>query len=306
MKVLVADRIAPAAMERLRGARLAVEERTGLAGAELAAALDGVHAIVIRSATRVTSEVLAAAPSLRLVVRAGTGLDNVDVGAARARGVAVFNTPNANAVSVAELTLGMLIALERHLAPAAASLAQGAWEKSKYQGREIAGRRLGIVGLGRIGREVARRARAFDMEVWACDPLLPAWPQRFDWVHRATLEEMLPRVDVLTVHVPLSEGTRGLIGAGAFSRLKPGAVLVNCSRGGVVEEDALLAALRSGALRGAAIDVFAHEPPGRHPLLELPQVLATPHLGASTREAQERAGLEAADIVISELAKLEV
>lgn len=307
MKVLVSDKLERAAVERVRAAGHDVVEQTGLAGADLAKALEGCHALMIRSATQVTAEVLRGAPSLKLVVRAGTGLDNVDAAEAQRLGVAVRNTPAANAVSVAELVFGLLLALERHLVPAASDLARGTWEKSKYAGREIAGRRLGLVGFGRIGREVARRARAFDMEVQAFDALLPAWPEGWEWVKRTSLEAMLPEIDVLSLHLPLTNETRGMIGADQIARMRPDALIVNAARGGIVDEAALAAALRDGKLRGAAFDVFEREPlPKDSPLLGLPNALLTPHLGASTREAQTRAGLEAADIVIGTLATLPV
>jgi D-3-phosphoglycerate dehydrogenase len=307
VKVLVSDTLERAAIDRVRAAGHDVVEQTGLAGTELARALDGCQALMIRSATKVTAEVLRGAPSLKLVVRAGTGLDNVDVAEAERRGVVVRNTPAANAVSVAELVFGLLLSLERHLVPAASDLARGMWEKSKYAGREIAGRRLGLLGFGRIGREVARRARAFEMDVAAHDPLLPAWPEGFEWVRRATLDAMLPDVDVLSLHLPLTSDTRGMIGAAQLARMKREAVIVNAARGGIVDEAALAGALASGALRGAAFDVFEREPlPADSPLIGLPNALLTPHLGASTREAQVRAGLEAADIVLETLATLTV
>ena len=302
MKVLIADPIDPAAVARLTTAGFDVVERSGLKDRALAAALEGVQAIVIRGATRVTGDVLRAAPSLRLVVRAGSGLDNVDVEAARERGVVVSNTPAANAVSVAELALGLMIALERHVPAAHESMRRGEWEKKKFMGRELAGRRLGLIGFGRIGREVAVRARAFGMGVSACDPFLASWPSGFEWVGQAPLDLLLAEVDILSLHLPLTPETRGLIGTAELATLRPDALLINCSRGGVVDELALVGALRSGALRGAAVDVFETEPPGPHPLLELPNVIVTPHLGASTAEAQARAGLEAADIVIETLA----
>ena len=307
MKVLVSDKLERAAIERVRAAGHDVVEQTGLTGAELAKALEGCHALMIRSATQVTAEVLRGAPSLKLVVRAGTGLDNVDAAEAQRLGVAVRNTPAANAVSVAELVFGLLLALERHLVPAASDLARGTWEKSKYAGREIAGRRLGLLGFGRIGREVARRARAFDMEVQAFDALLPAWPEGWEWVKRTSLEAMLPEIDVLSLHLPLTNETRGMIGAGQLARMRSDALIVNAARGGIVDEAALAVALREGRLRGAAFDVFEREPlPNDSPLVGLPNALLTPHLGASTREAQTRAGLEAADIVIGTLATLTV
>ena len=305
MRVLIGEPIDPKAVARLREAGHEAVERTGLQGDELARALQGFHALVVRGATRVTGDVLRACPDLKVVARAGTGLDNVDVKTARERDVQVFNAPAANAVSVAELTLAMMLALERHLVAAAADLKAGRWEKTRMMGRELAGRSLGLVGFGRIGREVALRARGFQMEIWACDPLLELWPGEFEWVRRATLEELLPAVDFLSLHVPLVRETKGMIGTRELSLMRPDAVVVNCARGGVVDEDALLSALKGNALRGAALDVFAIEPPGRHPLLELPNVIATPHLGASTREAQARAGLEAVERVIEALAALE-
>ena len=302
MKALVCDRLDPAAVAALRAGGLEVEERTGLAGPELIDALRDCDALLVRGATRATAEVLRGAPRLKIVVRAGTGLDNIDLEAARALGIRVSNTPVANAVSVAELSFALLLALERHLVPASTDLKRGVWEKTKYMGREIAGRRLGLIGFGRIGREVAVRARAFAMEIRAFDPLVAEWPGDFAWVKRMELEPLLAEVDVLSLHVPLAPGTRDLIGTAELARMKSDAVLINCARGGVVNEPALFAALKSGALRGAALDVFEIEPPGAHPLLQLPNVIATPHLGASTVEAQVRAGLEAAGIVLAALA----
>jgi D-3-phosphoglycerate dehydrogenase len=304
MKVMVADSLEDAALARLRDAGHEIVAGKGLQGAELAAALAGCRALIIRSATRVTAEVLRASASLKVVVRAGTGLDNVDVAVARKQGVAVFNTPAANAVSVAELVFGLLIALERHVVDAVSTMRDGRWEKAKFGGREIAGRRLSLVGFGRIGREVALRARAFGMSVGAYDPVLESWPADFAWVRRLTLDEALEQADVLSLHVPLTQETRGMIGAGELSRLPAGAIVVNLARGGLIDEPALAAALAGGRLRGAVLDVFATEPPGPMPLLALPNVIATPHLGASTAEAQRRAGVEAAGIVVEALSAL--
>ena len=304
MRVAVTDGLEAVAIERLRAAGLDVAEPRGLQGAALAGALAGTSALVVRGATKVTAEVIAGAPSLRVVVRAGTGLDNVDVAAAERARVVVRNTPAANSVSVAELVFGLLLAFERHLPAASADLRGGKWEKTKYAGRELAGRTLGLVGFGRIGREVASRARAFGMEVVAYDPLLTHWPAGFEWAKRVALDDLIREADVLSLHLPLTRETRGLIGAAELARMKEGALLVNAARGGVVDEAALHAALLAGRPRGALLDVFATEPAAGNPLLELPNVLATPHLGASTREAQVRAGLEAAEIVIAELARL--
>ena len=307
MKALISDALAPAAAETLRAAGHEVVVKTGLKPDELIAALQGCQALLVRGATKVTAEVVRAAPELRVVARAGTGLDNIDVAAARERDITVLNTPAANAISVAELTFALMLALERHLVDACADLRRGRWEKAKYSGREIAGKRLALVGFGRIGREVATRARAFTMDVTAYDPVLSAWPAGFEWARRAaTLDELLAAADYVSLHVPLGPGTRHLIGARELSLMHRQAVLVNCARGGTVDEVALHAALASGALRGAALDVFATEPPGESPLLALPNVIATPHLGASTLEAQDRAGVEAAELVVEALRRIAV
>jgi D-3-phosphoglycerate dehydrogenase len=288
VRVLVADRLDPAALEALRRAGHEPIERTGLQGAELIAALDSCAALIVRGSTKVTAEVLRGAPSLRVVVRAGTGIDNIDAAAARERGVVVSNTPAANAVSVAELVFGLLLALERHLVPAAGDLARGRWEKTKYQGRELAGRTMGLLGFGRIAREVAARARAFAMDVIACDPPLADWPATPP-ARRVDLETLLERSDVLSIHVPLTDGTRGLIGARELLRMRRDAILVQCARGGVVNESALLDALRSGAIRGAALDVFEHEPlPAGNVLSGCPRLLLTPHIAGVTRESNAR------------------
>jgi D-3-phosphoglycerate dehydrogenase / 2-oxoglutarate reductase len=302
VKVLVADALDPAAVARLAAAGHDVVERKGLNGDALVEVLRDCQGLIVRGATKVTAQVLRASPSLRVVVRAGTGVDNIDVAVARETGVTVANTPAANAVSVAELVFGLVLALERHVTAATNDLRGGRWEKTKYAGRELNGRTLGLLGFGRIGREVALRARAFGMDVIGCDPVLPQWPSGYEWVAPLTLDELLRGSDVLSLHVPLTPETRGSIGARELSLMRKDAILVNCSRGGVVDEAALQAALESGGLRGAALDVFEREPPGELPLLQLPNVIATPHIGASTAEAQRRAGLEAADVMIQALA----
>lgn len=305
MKVLVCDGIDPAAVRMLREAGHDVTEAKGLAAPDLLTALRGVHGLMVRSATRVTADVLAGAPDLRVVVRAGTGLDNVDRAAAEARGVIVRNTPDANTVSVAEITFALLLALERHVADAAADLRAGRWEKTRYQGRELAGRTIGILGFGRIGRGVARRARAFEMPVLTYDEHVPNRPTIQDWVRHVERDELLGTSDVVTLHLPLTAQTRHSFSTREFGLMKPDAVLVNASRGGVVDEVALHTALTTGRLRAAAIDVFEKEPaPADHPLLKLPNVLPLPHLGASTAEAQRRAGTDAAAALLEALAEL--
>ena len=303
MKVLVAEPLDPAGLARLREAGHEVVECAGLAGRALADALHDVHALVVSEGLRVTEEVLRGAPSLRIVVCVGSGLDPVDLAAARERGVQVADTPLAGVVSVAEHTFALLLALERHLTRADADLRRGGWSPLQHVGRELHGRVLGLVGFGRVGREVAWRARAFGMDVRWSDAPLDLGPAGYEWTRRVTLEELLPQADVLSLHVPLTRATRGLIGASELARLKAGAVLVNCARGGVVEERALCEALASGRLRGAALDVFATEPPGESPLLALPNVVLTPHVGGATVEARRRAGREAAAIIIEALSR---
>ncbi len=304
MKVLVADRLDPAALVRLRSVGHEVVERTGLQGPDLVQALSGCQALIVRSATKVTGEVLKGVSDLKVVVRAGTGLDNVDHVTAHSLGIRVLNTPHANSVAVAELVFALLLAFERHVPAASQDLRAGRWEKTRLAGREIAGRKMGLIGFGRIGRDVALRARVFGMSVSAHDPLVAPWPVSFDWVERPDLDGLLSTADFVSLHLPLESGTRGLIGAKELARMKPEALLINCARGGIVDETALHQALVAGKLRGAILDVFATEPPGPSPLLELPNVLATPHLGASTAEAQRRAGEEAAELVIQALAEL--
>jgi D-3-phosphoglycerate dehydrogenase / 2-oxoglutarate reductase len=301
VKVLACDKVDPAAIAMLRAAGLEVAEGNALRGADLVAALAGVSGLLVRGATKVTGDVIRACPDLRAVVRAGTGLDNVDRAAAEERGVRVMNTPNANSVSVAELVFGLLLALERHIVPAASDLRRGVWEKSKYQGRELSGRTLGVLGFGRIGREVATRARAFDLSVIAHDPQYGAASEGFGWVREVARDDLFRSADILTLHVPLTATTRDSIGARELGLMKKDAVLVNCARGGVVNEPALHEALANGTIRAAASDVFATEPPGESPLLALPNFLPLPHLGASTAEAQKRAGTDAAALLIEAL-----
>jgi D-3-phosphoglycerate dehydrogenase len=305
VKVLACDKVDPAAIAMLRAAGHDVSEGNALKGADLVSALEGVQGLLVRGATKVTADVLRDAPSLKVVVRAGTGLDNVDRAAAKERGVQVMNTPNANSVSVAELAFGLMLALERHLVPASSALRGGVWEKTKFMGRELSGRTLGILGFGRIGREVATRARAFDLHVIAHDPLYHSASEGFAWVRAVARDELFAQADLLTLHVPLTNDTRDSIGAREFALMQPDAILINCSRGGVVNEAALHDALVSGRLRAAATDVFSEEPPvAEHPLLALPNLLPLPHLGASTAEAQKRAGTDAAQLMIEALAKL--
>ena len=298
-KVLVSDPLSASAMAALRGTPgIAVEERRGLSEEELRPLVLEIDAWVVRGATKVTRRLIEAAPRLRWVARAGAGIDNIDAQAARERGVGVLNVPGANAVAVAELVFGLLLSLLRRIPDAHASVRRGEWEKSRFQGRELRGKTLGIVGLGKIGRAVAQRARAFEMTCVGHDPLLADAQVRALGVEPLPLGELLSRAEILTLHVPHTPETRGMIGEAELRRLPRGAILVNAARGGLVDEAALLAALERGDLGGAAFDVFDREPPGESPLLKRPDVVATPHIGAATVEAQEAVGEEIVKLLL--------
>ncbi len=305
-RVLVTDKVSAAGLAPLRGdARFEIAQVDDPADPAFGEALAEAEGLIVRSATRVTGEMLARAPRLRVVGRAGVGVDNIDLEAATERGVAVLNAPAGNTVSAAELTLALVLSMARRVAEADASVRAGEWARSRLKGVELRGRTLGLVGAGRIGSEVARRCRAFGMGVVAYDPYLTDERAADIPVDRKdTLEEVLEAADVLSLHVPLTDSTRGLIDAGALARMKPTAFLVNVARGGVVDEAALAAALRDGALAGAALDVYANEPlEPDSPLREAPNVVLTPHLGASTVEAQELVATEIAEAVRAALAE---
>ena len=300
-RILIADPIDPSGLEILEASGAEVRKVSAEERPRLAEVLPGYDALVVRSATRVTAELLAAADGLKVVGRAGIGVDNVDVAAATERGILVVNAPTANVVSATEHTFAMLLALARKVPRAHASLSGGAWDRKSWVGLELQGKTLGVVGFGRIGQRVAARARAFEMAVLAFDPFLdPAVARKLD-VELLPLAEVLSRSDVVTLHTPLTDQTRDLIGAGELATMKPGALLVNCGRGGVVDEAALLAALDEGRLAGAALDVFAEEPPSDFTLMRHPKVVVTPHIGAQTREAQERIATETARMVLAAL-----
>ena len=299
--ILVADPISWEGLEVL-GRHGQVEVRTGLGPDELRAAVQDVDALLVRSETRVTRELLEVAERLRVVARAGAGVDNIDVAAATERGVLVVNAPGGNTVAAAEHTVAMLMAAARHVAPADAALKRGEWARSRFVGVEVRGKVLGVVGLGRVGAEVARRAQGLEMRVLVHDPYVSAEHARRFGLEPAELDDVLQFADFLTVHTPLTEATRGMVGAAALDRMKPTAYLINCARGGVVDETALLAALEAGTLAGAALDVFAVEPAADNPLVRHPRVVATPHLGASTVEAQEAVARQAAEQVVQVLA----
>ncbi len=279
-----------------------VDVRTDLTPLGLKEIIGEYQALVIRSATKVTREILEAADKLRVIGRAGTGVDNVDVPVATRRGIVVMNTPGVNAVSAAELTLALIMAAHRHIPQAVQSMKEGKWEKKKFQGWELTGRTLGIIGLGRVGSVVATSAhRGLRLKVLGYDPVLSPDAASHLGVKLVSLEDLFRLSDIITVHTPLNQDTRGLVDAHAFERMKDGVIVVNCAREGIVDEDALLRGLESGKVAAAALDVFSVTPPGKHPLVMHPRVLATPHIGASTREAQIDVAVAVAQQIIDYL-----
>ena len=291
--VLIAEELSPATVDAL-GPDFEIRRCDGSDRADLLASLPEVHAVLVRSATRVDAEAIAAAPSLKVVARAGVGLDNVDVKAATQAGVMVVNAPTSNIVSAAELAIGLLLATARRIPEANTSLRAGEWKRSKFSGVELYEKTAGIVGLGRIGVLVAQRLSAFGMQIVAYDPYVPAVRAAQMGVRLVTLDELLATSDVISVHLPKTPETLGLIGDEALAAVKPGAILINAARGGIVDEAALYSALKEGRLGGAGLDVYASEPCTDSPLFELDNVVVTPHLGASTAEAQEKAGVAVA------------
>jgi D-3-phosphoglycerate dehydrogenase len=283
----------------LRQAGIELDERSGLTGKALQEALQAADGMIVRSGTRLTAELLESPGRLRAIVRAGVGVDNIDVAAATRKGIVVMNTPGGNTVSTAEQTITLLMGLARHLPAADASVRQGKWERSKFVGAQLAGKTLGIIGLGRVGREVARRVIGLDMRVVGFDPFLaPDKAAQLGIESVADLDQLLPRCDFLTVHTPLTVETQNLLGARELALMKRGSYVLNCARGGIINEEALADALRSGQIAGAALDVFVQEPPPPdHPLVTLPNVVLTPHLGASTVEAQVSVAREAAQLL---------
>jgi D-3-phosphoglycerate dehydrogenase len=301
-RVLICDKLESLGLELLREAGIELDERPGLKGGDLLEAVRAADAIIVRGETKVTAEVLENPGKLRAVVRAGVGVDTIDVPAATRKGIVVMNTPGGNTLSTAEHAFALLMALSRHIPAAHAAARGGKWKEARkqYMGAQLAGKTLGVVGVGRIGAEVARRAIAFDMKVLGLDPFLTAERANQIGIERVPdLDAMLPRCDYLTVHTALTDETRNLIGAEQLAKMKKGARVINCARGGIINEEALAQALQSGHIAGAALDVFVEEPPpASHPLLSLPNVVVTPHLGASTLEAQISVAREAAQLLI--------
>ncbi|MGB9906546.1 MAG: D-2-hydroxyacid dehydrogenase [Candidatus Saccharicenans sp.] len=298
-RILIADHLDPEAVEELKKIPgFEVTVKTGLSEAELVQIIPGFEVAVVRSATKITRPVIEAGKDLKLLIRAGIGLDNIDVAAAKEKGIEVANTPAATSISVAEHTLGLMLGAVRHHGPANLSMKQHKWEKKAFTGTELYGKTLGIIGFGRIGKEVAKRALAFGMTVVAYDviPITTDLP-----VKPVSLEELLAQADIITLHVPKTP--RPILGQAEFARMKDGVVIVNVARGGVVDEKALLQALNSGKVKAAALDVFEKEPPEDFSLIDHPKVTATPHLGAAAEEGQKRAGLEVVRILKEKFAR---
>ncbi len=294
--VLIAEELSPATVEAL-GPDFEVRNVDGTDRAALLSALADASAVLIRSATQMDAEAIAAAPQLKVIARAGVGLDNVDVKSATTAGVMVVNAPTSNIISAAELTVGHILSLARHIPAAHGALAQGQWKRSKYTGVELYEKTVGIIGLGRIGALITARMQAFGTNVVAYDPYVTAARAQQLGVTLLSLEELLAQSDFITIHMPKTAETTGMISTEQLGLMKPTAFIVNVARGGLIDEDALYAALKSGRIAGAGLDVFVSEPPTESPLLALENVIVTPHLGASTDEAQEKAGVSVAKSV---------
>jgi len=295
MKILVSDPIGDVGIDIFKEEGFEVEVKTGLSPDELKQAIKGVSGLVIRSATKVTADLLEAADSLKVVGRAGTGLDNVDIPAATAKGVVVMNTPGQNSNAAAELALGHIFCLSRHIARGHRGIKEGKWEKKKLRGREVKGKTLGIVGMGNIGSILAELAKGVKMIPIGYDPYLNDEQIRERGAEPVTFDELIARADYVSIHVPKTKETTGLFGAETLGKMKKGAYLINCARGGIVDEEALCDALEAGHLSGAALDVFEVEPlPSESRIMYSDDVVCTPHLGASTYEAQENVAVAVA------------
>ncbi len=306
-KVLVSDTLSDDGLAVLQQAEgIECEYKPGLSEDELAEAIKGVDGLVIRSGSKVTAKVLAAADKLKVVGRAGIGVDNVDVKEASRKGVIVMNTPTGNATTTAEHALALLFSIARKIPFAAAAMKEGKWEKKAASGRELSGKTLGVIGLGNIGRIVADRAQGLQMKVVGFDPVMSKERAAELGIELVSLDELFGRADAITVHTPLTPETKGLVNDAAIDKMKKGVLLVNAARGGIFEDDALLRGLESGKVGGVAVDVFVEEPPGLTELIKHPMVVATPHLGASTKEAQLRVALEIAEQVVAYLSSGEI
>lgn len=294
MKVLICDTTAPEAIEKMRAAGIEVDVRDDVTAEELPQVLPAYDGMVVRSRTKVRAPLIDVATNLKVIVRGGVGLDNIDVDHARSKGVAVLNTPAASSASVAELAVGYMFALARRIPTMTASMKGSLWEKKKFKGSELAGKRLGLIGCGRIGQETAKRAAALGMDV----VFYRRSQLELDYAQQVPLDELIRTSDYISLHVPHTDETHNVLGADAFAKMKDGVYVVNCGRGGTLDEDALYEAIQSGKVAGAALDVFAEEPLKDSKLFELDQVIGSPHVGASTGEAQARVGDEVAEKII--------
>ena len=303
MKILVADRISPIGIDLFKSREgFEVIEAYGSSPEQILELVKDVDAIAVRSDTKVTAEVMAAAPKLKVVGRAGVGVDNIDIEAATENGVIVMNTPSGNTIATAELTFTHMLAGTRPIVQACARMREGGWDRKKFGGNELNQKTLGILGMGRIGAEVAKRAMAFHMEVLAFDPYLTESRAKNLGVTQMSLNEVIERADYITVHMPLTAETKHLLNADAFGRMKDGVRIFNCARGGIIDEPALMEALQSGKVAAAGLDVYEDEPPAEDsPLRSIENLVLTPHLGASTKEAQENVGIDVARQMIEAL-----
>lgn len=299
-KILLTDGLGANGQEALR-AVAQVEDRSGISHQELLAIVGEYHALIVRGRTKVTAEVFEATGRLQVIGRAGVGVDNIDLAAANKHTVTVVNSPEATTTAVAELTLGLMLALARHIPQADAGMKSGQWLKKKLRGAELNGKVLGVIGIGNIGAAVAQRAAALGMQIVAHDPPLDEATIRERGAEPLSLEALYARSDYITLHVPLTPETRGMVGGQAFGLMKRGVRLICAARGGVIDETALLGALESGQVAGAGLDVFAEEPPGMSALVTHPNVIATPHIGAQSSEAQARAAADIASEVLAAL-----
>lgn len=301
MKVLVSDNISPNCVEILKNAGLEVDVKVGLKAEELKACIGDYHGLVIRSATKVTAEIIDAARNLKVIGRAGSGLDNVDKAAATKKGIVVMNTPGGNTITTAEHTIAHIVSLARKIPQATMSMKAGKWDKKKFMGVELFNKTLGIIGIGNIGSQVAKRMQAFAMNVIAYDPFLSGDQAKTMGIEKVDLEEVFKRSDFITIHTPLTPETKNLINKDTIKLMKQGVRIINCARGGIINEKDLYDAIVEGQVAGAALDVFEKEPPENNPLLTLDNVICTPHLGASTKEAQENVATAVAEQIVDYL-----
>jgi D-3-phosphoglycerate dehydrogenase len=303
LKVLVSDNISPKGVDILKSAGLEVDIKTGMKPEELSSCIGNYHGLIVRSATKVSSKIIDAASNLRVIGRAGSGLDNVDLTAATKKGIVVMNAPGGNTTTTAEHTMALMFALARQIPQATASMKESKWEKKRFMGTELFNKTLGVIGIGNIGSQVAKRAQAFAMNVIAYDPFLSEDKAKAMGVEKVDLEELFRRSDIITIHTPITAETRNMINKETIKKMKDGVRIINCARGGIINEKDLYDALVEGKVAGSALDVFEKEPPENNPLLTLDNVISTPHLGAATREAQENVAIAIAEQIADYLTR---